>query len=234
MDRHLRVAVIIPTLDEAAAIGAVLAAIPRHAVDRMIVADSGSSDRTVERARAAGAEIVTELRRGYGRACLAGAIAANDCDILVFLDGDGSDPAERIPALLEPIADGRYDFVIGSRTRGRREPGSMSAHQIIAGHAVGLVLRLRYGVGYTDMGPFRAIRRQALGQLGMREMTFGWNLEMQMRAARAGLRILEIPVEHRRRIGGASKVSGSVAGTIRASLRIGATLTRIACEGHPR
>ncbi len=234
MDRHLRVAVIIPTLDEAAAIGAVLAAIPRHAVDRMIVADSGSSDRTVERARAAGAEIMTELRRGYGRACLAGAIAANDCDILVFLDGDGSDPAERIPALLEPIADGRYDFVIGSRTRGRREPGSMSAHQIIAGHAVGLVLRLRYGVGYTDMGPFRAIRRQALGQLGMREMTFGWNLEMQMRAARAGLRILEIPVEHRRRIGGASKVSGSVAGTIRASLRIGATLTRIACEGHPR
>ncbi|HTV44770.1 MAG TPA: glycosyltransferase family 2 protein [Stellaceae bacterium] len=234
MGGHLRVAAIIPTLDEEAAIGAVLAAIPRGVVDRVIVADSGSADRTVERARAAGAEIVTELRRGYGRACRAGAIAADDCDILVFLDGDGSDPAERIPALLEPIADGRYDFVIGSRTRGRREPGSMSAHQIVAGHAVGVVLRLRYGVGYTDMGPFRAIRRQALCRLGMREMTFGWNLEMQMRAARTGLRILEIPVEHRRRIGGASKVSGSLSGTLRASLRIGATLTRIACEGHPR
>ena len=234
MGGHLRVAAIIPTLDEEAAIGAVLAAIPRGVVDRVIVADSGSADRTVERARAAGAEIVTELRRGYGRACRAGAIAADDCDILVFLDGDGSDPAERIPALLEPIADGRYDFVIGSRTRGRREPGSMSAHQIVAGHAVGVVLRLRYGVGYTDMGPFRAIRRQALCRLGMREMTFGWNLEMQMRAAHTGLRILEIPVEHRRRIGGASKVSGSLSGTLRASLRIGATLTRIACEGHPR
>jgi len=234
MTARPRVALIIPTLDEEAAIGGVLAAVPRGAVDEIIVADSGSADRTVERARAGGARIVVETRRGYGRACRAGAEAAGDCDILVFLDGDGSDRPEQIPRLLAPIVEGQYDFVIGSRTRGRREPGSMSAHQILAGHAVGFVLRRLYGVHYTDMGPFRAIRRNALARLGMREMTFGWNLEMQMRAARAGLRILEIPVNHRRRLGGVSKVSGNVSGTIKASLRIGATLTRIACEGHQR
>jgi glycosyltransferase involved in cell wall biosynthesis len=227
-----RVALIIPTLNEEDAIGGVLAAIPRDVVDQVIVADSGSADRTVERARAGGARIVTESRRGYGRACHAGAAAAGDCDILVFLDGDGSDRPERIPALLAPILADGYDFVIGSRTRGRRERGSMSAHQIIAGYAIGLALRLLYGVGYTDMCPFRAIRREALARLDMREMTYGWNLEMQMRAARAGLRILEIPVDHRRRAGGVSKVSGSLSGTIKASFRIGATLTRIACEGR--
>ena len=231
---RLRVAVVIPTLDEEAAIGGVLAAIPRDAVDEIVVADSGSADRTVERARAAGARIVTESRRGYGRACNAGAAAAEGCDILVFLDGDGSDPPELIPTLLAPILDGSCDFVIGSRTRGRREHGSMSAHQILAGRAVGFLLRLFYGVRYTDMCPLRAIRREALNGLGMREMTFGWNLEMQMRAARAGLRILEIPVDHRRRAGGASKVSGSLSGTFRASLRIGSTLARVAAEGRPR
>ncbi|HEY3910952.1 MAG TPA: glycosyltransferase family 2 protein [Stellaceae bacterium] len=229
-----RVALIIPTFNEEAAIGGVLAAVPRDAVDAIIVADSGSADRTVARARAAGARIVSESRRGYGRACRAGAEAAGGCDILVFLDGDGSDPPELIPALLAPILAGEYDFVIGSRTRGRRERGSMSAHQIVAGYAIGWVLRLLYGVRYTDMAPFRAIRHEALARLGMREMTFGWNLEMQMRTARAGLRILEIPVDHRRRAGGSSKVSGSLSGTVRASLRIGATLTRIACEGHQR
>jgi glycosyltransferase involved in cell wall biosynthesis len=227
-----RVALIIPTLNEEEAIGGVLAAVPRDVVDQIIVADSGSVDRTVERARAGGARIVTESRRGYGRACRAGAEATGDCDILVFLDGDGSDRPELIPALLAPMLEEGYDFVIGSRTRGRRERGSMSAHQVLAGYAAGIALRLLYGVSYTDMCPFRAIRREALMRLGMREMTYGWNLEMQMRAARAGLRILEIPVDHRRRAGGVSKVSGSLTGTVRASLRIGATLTRIACEGR--
>jgi glycosyltransferase involved in cell wall biosynthesis len=229
-----RVALIIPTLDEEEAIAGVLAAVPRGAVNEIIVADGGSADRTVERARAAGARIVSESRRGYGRACRAGAEAAGDCDILVFLDGDGSDRPELIPALLAPILNCGYDFVIGSRTRGRREPGSMSAHQIVAGHAVGFVLHRLYRVRYTDMGPFRAIRREALAGLGMREMTFGWNLEMQMRAARAGLRILEIPVDHHRRAGGVSKVAGSLSGTVKASLRISATLTRIAWEGRQR
>jgi glycosyltransferase involved in cell wall biosynthesis len=225
-----RVAVVIPTLNEEAAIAGVIGAIPTGVVDHIIVADSGSTDRTVERARAAGARIVSETRRGYGRACRAGAEAARDCDIVVFLDGDGSDSPELIPSMIEPIVDGTTDFVIGSRTRGTREPGSMNAHQVAAGHAIGAALRLLYGIRYSDMGPFRAIRRDALSRLGMREMSYGWNLEMQMRAARAGLRILELPVAHRRRAGGVSKVSGSVAGTLKASGRILLTLVRIALE----
>ena len=211
-----------------------VAAIPKATVDRIIVVDSGSSDGTVARARAAGAEIVSEPRRGYGRACRAGAEAAPYCDIIVFLDGDGSDCPELIPLLVEPIAEGRYDFVIGSRSRGQRERGSMSAHQLLAGWIIGWAVRLLYRVRYTDMCPFRAIRREALMRLGMREDTYGWNLEMQMRAARAGLRILEVPVAHRRRSGGTSKVSGSLRGTVKASWRILATFTRIAAEGRER
>jgi glycosyltransferase involved in cell wall biosynthesis len=229
-----RVALVIPTLDEEAAIGGVLAAVPRDVVDEIIVVDSASTDRTVEYARAGGARVVVESRRGYGRACCTGIESAADCDIVVFLDGDGSDRPELIPDLLAPIVEGRYDFVIGSRTRGQRERDSMNAHQIVAGYVIGAALRLLYSVQYTDMCPFRAIRRDALVRLGMREMTFGWNLEMQMRAARAKLRILELPVDHRRRAGGVSKVSGNLSGTIKASLRIGYTLTRIACEGHQR
>jgi len=225
-----RVAVVIPTLDEEAAIAGVIALIPPGIVDDIVVADSASTDRTVERARAAGARIVSESRRGYGRACRAGAEAAGDCDIIVFLDGDGSDCPELIPALVAPIADGEADFVIGSRTRGAREPHSMSAHQIVAGYAIGAALRLLYGVRYTDMGPFRAIRRDALMRLGMREESYGWNLEMQMRAARMGLRILELPVAHRRRAGGVSKVSGTLRGTLKASWRILLTFARIALE----
>src|SRR5438552_2191889 len=229
-----RVALVIPTLNEEAAIGGVLAGVPRGAVDDIIVVDSGSSDRTVERARAAGARIVSLRERGYGRACRAGAEAAEDCDIVAFLDGDGSDCPELIPRLVEPIAEGRYDFVIGSRTRGEREPGSMAAHQLFAGRVIGAAMRLLYGVRYTDMCPFRAIRRDALMRLGMREETYGWNLEMQMRAARAGLRISELPVAHRRRAGGTSKVSGNLRGTIKASWRILATFVRIAVERRER
>jgi glycosyltransferase involved in cell wall biosynthesis len=229
-----RIAVVIPTLNEEGPIGEVVGAVPRETVDEIIVADSGSTDRTIERARAAGARVVVERQRGYGRACAAGARAAGDCDIIVFLDGDGSDRPELIPRLLSPILDGAYDFVIGSRMRGEREPGSMNALQIGAGYAAGLLTRLLYGVAYTDMCAFRAIRRAALDRLGMREMTYGWNLEMQMRAARAGLRILEVPVAHRRRIGGASKVSGTVTGTLQAGLRIAATFARVALERKRR
>jgi glycosyltransferase involved in cell wall biosynthesis len=225
-----RVALVIPTLDEEEAIGGVLAAVPRDSVDDIIVVDSGSTDCTVERARAAGARVVSLRERGYGRACGTGAEAAADCDILVFLDGDGSDCPELIPLIVEPIASGRYDFVIGSRVRGKREPGSMAAHQLLAGRGIGFATRLLYGVHYTDMCPFRAIRRDALMRLGMREETYGWNLEMQMRAARAGLNILELPVAHRRRAGGVSKVSGNLRGTLKASWRIAATFVRIAAE----
>src|ERR1700704_3693682 len=229
-----RVALVIPTLNEEEAIGGVIAAVPLGAVDDIIVVDSGSTDRTVERARAAGARIVSLCERGYGRACRVGAEAAQDCDIIAFLDGDGSDCPELIPRLVEPIAEGRYDFVIGSRTPGERGPGSMAAHQLLAGRVIGGAVRLLYGVRYTDMCPFRAIRRDALMRLGMREQTYGWNLEMQMRAARAGVRIFELPVAHRRRAAGVSKVSGNLRGTIKASWRILATLTRIALEGRGR
>jgi glycosyltransferase involved in cell wall biosynthesis len=225
------VAAVIPTLDEEAAIAVVIAAIPRGSADRVIVVDSGSADRTVERATAAGAQIIT-ASRGYGRACRAGVEAAGDCDILVFLDGDGSDCPEEIPRLIAPIAAGQADFVIGSRSRGHREKGSMSALQLVAGYAIGALVRILYGVRYTDMGPMRAIRRDMLLRLGMREMTYGWNLEMQMRAARAGLRIVELPVAHRRRAGGVSKVSGNLAGTLKASWRISLAFVRIALEAR--
>ena len=229
-----RVAVVIPTLNEEEPIAEVIRSVPRDAVDEVIVADSGSEDRTVERARAAGARVIIETQRGYGRACAAGARAARDCGVIVFLDGDGSDRPELVPLLLAPILAGTHDFVIGTRTRGERESGSMNALQIAAGYGAGALTRLLYGVAYTDMCAFRAIRREALDQLGMREMTYGWNLEMQMRAARAGLRILELPVAHRCRLGGASKVSGTVVGTLRASLRIGLTFMRVAFERQQR
>jgi glycosyltransferase involved in cell wall biosynthesis len=230
---RLRVALVIPTLNEEAPIGEVIRAVPRNAVDEIIVVDSGSEDRTVDRARDAGARVILEGQRGYGRACAAGARAAHDCDLIVFLDGDGSDRPELVPLLLAPLLAGTHDFVIGTRTRGQREPGSMNALQVAAGYGAGALTRLLYGVAYTDMCAFRAIRREALEQLGMREMTYGWNLEMQMRAARSGLRILEVPVVHRRRLGGVSKVSGTVAGTVKAALRIGLTFARVALERRP-
>jgi glycosyltransferase involved in cell wall biosynthesis len=227
-----RVALVIPTLNEEEAIGGVLASVPRDVVDEIIVADSSSADRTVERAQAAGARIVILRERGYGRACWAGAEAAQDCDIVVFLDGDGSDCPELIPRLVGPVIENRYDFVIGSRTRGTREPGSMTPHQLLAGRIIGAAIRLLYGVGYTDMCPFRAIRRDSLMRLDLREKTYGWNLEMQMRAARAGLRILELPVTHRRRAGGTSKVSGNLRGTLRASGGILAAFARVATQSR--
>jgi hypothetical protein len=155
---------------------------------------------------------------------------APGCEIVVFLDGDGSDCPELMGRLVEPIIEGTHDFVIGSRTRGRREPGSMNFQQVFAGRIAGFLLRLLYRVRYTDMCPFRAIRRESLERLKMREETYGWNLEMQMRAARAGLRILELPVDHRCRAGGESKVSGTLSGTFRAGTRILATLARVALE----
>jgi glycosyltransferase involved in cell wall biosynthesis len=218
------VSVVIPALNEEEPIAAT--GMPNEA----IVVDNGSTDRTAELAREAGARVVT-APRGYGRACAAGVRAVSPkCDIIVFLDGDGSDVPAFMPQLVEPIARGTHDFVIGSRTRGQREAGSMNFQQIASGRIVGWIMQLLYGVGYTDMCPFRAIQRDALEKLGMREETYGWNLEMQMKAARAGLRILEIPVNHRHRTGGESKVSGTLRGTFVAGARIIATLVRVALE----
>ena len=222
---------IVPALDEEAAIAQVVAAVPRDLVREVIVVDNGSVDATAARARAAGARVVREPRRGYGRACRAGVRAADAaCDVLVFLDGDGSDCPELIELLVRPILEDRYDFVIGSRVLGRRERGSMTWTQLAAGRVAGALVGALYGARFTDMCPFRAIRRDALDRLGMREETYGWNLEMQMRAARAGLRILEVPVAHRRRAGGVSKVSGTVRGTWAAATRILATFIRVAAE----
>jgi glycosyltransferase involved in cell wall biosynthesis len=223
------VTVIIPTFNEAESIGAVVAELPRAVVDRVIVVDGGSRDDTRARAEKAGAEVL-DVGRGYGRACLAGAQAARPDDILVFMDGDGADDPAAIAAMVDAVRSGTCDFVIASRARGKREPGSMAAHQLIAGQIAGLFTKLLYGVRYTDMCAFRAIRRATLLALGMRELSYGWNLEMQMRAARAGLRILELPVDYRRRLGGKSKVAGSLRGSLQAGLRIMATLVRVAFE----
>jgi glycosyltransferase involved in cell wall biosynthesis len=223
------VTVIIPTFNEAESIGAVVAELPRAVVDRVIVADGGSRDGTPARAAKAGAEVI-EVGRGYGRACLAGAQAAAPHDILVFMDGDGADDPAAIAAMVDAIHSGACDFVIASRARGKREPGSMAAHQLVAGHIAGRLTKLLYGVRYTDMCALRALSRDTLFDLGMREMTYGWNLEMQMRAARAGLRVLELPVDYRRRLGGESKVAGSLRGSLQAGLRIMATFVRVALE----
>jgi len=223
------VAVVIPTFNEAESIATVVAELPRAVVGRVIVADGGSSDGTQERAREAGAEVV-EVGHGYGLACLSGAQAADDAAIVVFMDGDGADDPAAIAALLAPLRAGDADFVIASRARGQRAAGSMAAHQLFAGRIAGWLTKRLYGVRYTDMCALRAIRRDTLLALGMREMTYGWNLEMQMRVARAGLRVVELPVAYRRRLGGKSKVAGSLRGSLKAGLKIMSTFARVATE----
>ncbi len=226
-----RVAVIIPALNEEAAIGDLIAEMPREFIHECIVVDNGSTDATAAVARAAGALVVSEPRRGYGRACAAGAAEARS-EVLVFMDGDGSDTPAEIAMVAMPVLEGRCDFAIGSRLRGYREPGSMLPSQIFAGRLASLAMRLLYRVPYTDMGPFRAISRSALTQLQMSEATYGWNLEMQMKAARARLRILELPTTCRRRRGGVSKVAGSLSGSLKAAYRILEVMLRLSIQGR--
>ena len=223
------VSVIIIALNEEAAIGSVVNAVPRDLVNEILVVDNGSKDRTAEVARASGARVVHEPVAGYGRAFRAGLRSiSNECEIVVFLDGDGSDCPEMMDRLVGPISEGTADFVIGSRTQGARERGSMNFHQVLAGYMVGFVLQVLYGVRSTDMGPFRAIRRDTLESLGLREETYGWPLEMQMRAAQARVRTLEVPVDYRRRAGGHSKIAGTIRGSVLAASRILFTLARLA------
>jgi glycosyltransferase involved in cell wall biosynthesis len=223
------VSAVIPCLDEEDAIGAVVSCVLAQGVAEVIVVDGASRDRTAERAAAAGARVVVEPRRGYGRAVQAGlAVLRQDASIVVFLDGDGTDPAEFIPALIAPIAAGEAVFVSGSRTRGKRDSGSLSPPQITAGLVGGWLLRMVYGARFSDLSPFRAIRWDALSQLGMRDTSYGWNLEMLMRVAAAGLPAVEIPVGQRRRIGGVSKVSGNLAASIKAAAVLAITFVRLA------
>jgi glycosyltransferase involved in cell wall biosynthesis len=223
------VSVVIPCLNEEEPIAGVVADVLAQGVDEVIVVDNGSTDETASRASAAGAGVLGEPRRGYGRACAAGLAAVrHDADIVCFLDGDGSDVPSFLANVVGPVARGEADFVMGSRLRGQREPGSMTPQQLVAGHIAGALIRIVYGVRFTDMSPFRAMRVAQLRRLGMSEVTYGWNLEMQMRVAAAGLRIREIPVDHRCRRGGVSKVSGNVTAGLSAAWKITTTFLRLA------
>ncbi|MEM1414221.1 MAG: glycosyltransferase family 2 protein [Myxococcota bacterium] len=225
--------VIIPALNEERALPKVLADVPRPPVRRVVVADNGSTDRTAEVARAGGAEVVHEVEKGYGAACLLALahLEADPPDVVVFLDGDYSDHPEELPSLLAPLATGA-DLVIGSRTRGALRRGALTPQQR-AGNAVACVaLRVLYGARYSDLGPFRAIRWDALQRLGMKDRNWGWTVEMQIKAAQQGLVHAEVPVSYRPRIG-ESKVSGTVRGTLGASWKILWLLARHAGGARP-
>ena len=217
----MKVAVVIPAFNEARSIGLVVGDLPPGVVDEVVVVNNASTDETEANARAAGATVVREPRRGYGRACLAGIAHARRRrpDIVVFLDGDYSDHPEELPSILAPIARGEADFVVGSRTRGRREPGAMLPQAVVGNRLGCALMRAVWGARWTDLGPFRAIRLDALDRLGMADETFGWTIEMQIKAVEAGLRCAEVPVSYRRRVG-VSKITGTVSGTVRASAKI--------------
>jgi len=229
--RALVVDVVIPALDEERALPAVLDEIPRGSfalrgdlrasVRRIVVADNGSRDRTAEVARAHGAEVVHEPRRGYGSACLRAlaTLAHDPPDVVVFLDGDHSDHPAELPALLAPLADEAVQLVIGSRTLGQSERGALTPQQRVGNAIACVALRVLYRARYSDLGPFRAIRWRALEALRMRDRDYGWTVEMQVKAARRGILHAEVPVSYRRRIG-VSKVSGTIRGTLGASRKI--------------
>jgi glycosyltransferase involved in cell wall biosynthesis len=225
------VSVVIPTFNEAESIAGVIQELPPDIAREVIVADGGSTDGTQSIARAAGARVL-DAGAGYGRACQAGADAA-ECGIIAFLDGDGADRGDLLGLIAGPVLAGTHDFVLASRTRGERDPGSMLWHQVLAGRMAGWGMGALYGVRYSDMCAYRAIGRDALRALDMREMTYGWNIEMQMKGARAGLRILEVPVPYRCRAGGQSKVAGSLRGTLRAGGKILSTFVRVATQRAP-
>jgi glycosyltransferase involved in cell wall biosynthesis len=224
--RGPRVAVIIPVFNERESLPLVVGAIPAGAADEIVVVDNASTDGTAEIARGLPVRVVREDRRGYGSACLAGvaALASDPPEILVFLDGDFSDHPEEMPLLLEALAAGA-DLAIGSRVLGRREPGALLPQARLGNALACLLIRLLYGHRYTDLGPFRAIRWSAYQGLRMKDVSFGWTCEMQVKALRRGLRVVEVPVSYRRRVG-VSKITGTVSGTLRAGAKILWTIAR--------
>jgi glycosyltransferase involved in cell wall biosynthesis len=214
----VRVAVIIPALNEEESVAQVIADVPRDLIHEVIVVDNGSTDRTAEVSQAAGARMVREERRGYGYACAAGVAAVEDeLDVLLFMDGDGSDDTSQMQALIEPIERDEADLVLGSRALGPAARGALLPHQRLGNVLTTTLVRLLYGQQITDLPPFKAIRRPVLVELGMREMTYGWTVEMIVKCARRGHRIVEVPVAARPRIAGQSKVSGTLKGTVLAA-----------------
>jgi glycosyltransferase involved in cell wall biosynthesis len=226
-----RIVVIIPAVDEEQAIGLVVREIP-PVVSEVLVVDNGSRDRTADAARAAGARVVSEARRGYGQACLTGIAASPLAEVYVFLDGDHSDYPGQLVEVLAPILAGEADLVIGSRQLGRRHSGAHPLHAVLGTRACVGLMNLLIGTQATDLGPFRAVTAAALRRLDMQDRNFGWTVEMQIKAARAGLRVREVPVDYRPRIG-RSKVSGTVSGTIRAGTKILGTILRHAWTRLP-
>jgi len=220
----LRIAVIIPALNEEEAISRVVEDVPDY-VDEILVVDNGSTDETAVKAREAGARVIREDKKGYGYACLAGIKAAEAPDIVVFLDGDYSDYPEDMDSLLKPIIKDGYDLVIGSRMK-YREKGAMLPHAVAANLFFSLLIRLLYGVRFTDLGPFRAVKYDKLLALNMREMRYGWTAEMQLKAVKKGYRVKEVPVRYRKRLG-RSKVSGSPWASLKAALKIFQTIIAV-------
>jgi glycosyltransferase involved in cell wall biosynthesis len=226
-----RVAAVIPALDEAGSIARVVSNLRDQAPlasGEIVVVDNGSTDGTGEVARCAGARVVREERRGYGRACLAGVLAAEEAEVVVLLDADAADDPEDLPRVLGPVLRGEADLVVGSRALGEREPGSMTWQQVFGNRLAALLMRAIYGVSVTDVGPFRAIRREKLLALDMREMTYGWPVEMLAKAARVGYRHHEVPVRYRRREAGVSKVGDTISASLRVGWRIILTTLRYA------
>lgn len=214
----MSVSLIIPVLNEADCIGMLLAELPPEAADEVLVVDNGSTDATAAIARRAGVRVVSEPRRGYGYACAAGAAAARGT-VLVFMDGDGSFLPEQIAPLVGAVAAGA-ELALGTRMQGGMAAGSMPPHQLYGNRLVARLVRSLYGVPLTDLGPFRAVRRSLLDRLDMRERTYGWPIEMIVKAARQGAMIVELPVDYRPRFAGHSKVGGTVRGTLLATYRI--------------
>lgn len=225
-DIGMKVSIVIPVYNEEQALPLVLKEIPRDHTHQIIVVDNGSTDGTFAAAQRGNVLVVEEPRRGYGSACLAGLlVVAPDTDVVVFLDGDHSDYSEELPLLLAPIVEGRADLVIGSRVLGSAEPGSLTPHQRFGNWLACKLLAMRFGATLTDLGPFRAIRRSALQEMRMQDIGFGWNVEMQAKALKAKLRIVEVPVRYRPRIG-QSKISGTVMGSLRAATAILTTIAK--------
>jgi glycosyltransferase involved in cell wall biosynthesis len=212
----MKISVIIPAFNEEQAIGEVVRAVPIDGIYDIVVVDNGSIDNTARQATLAGARVVFESRPGYGSACLAGAKAAADADVFVFLDGDRSDDPRQLETVVGPVLEDRADLVIGSRIQGILEKGAMPLHGRLGNRFIVSLLRLLYGVNITDIGSFRAIKSQTLFDLKMEQMTYGWPVEMVVKAARQGLQIHSVPINYRRRIG-KSKVTGTIRGTILAT-----------------